>query len=271
MITVEQSWNFEFFRRIDQNWFDDLLLSEQLYAIGKYHTCSSNIRTFFESCIVQWIYDTKKLTLPEIKPGDGHVRLIHKIQHKPFKKSVSNKNIRRDMHSLPSITNQPSHACNDTFDKNPKNAANALEKIHRIVSWFYQEFHYGNPLEIPNFTLPQSQETFRSEQLIVSKLQNTHTNGHDLQERNTTLKTTLQENILTQEHIMALVNAAAPIKKEEAIAALSEKLNLPRVEENIHILITDNILKQASATLLVNRAHAKSQAIQYNRKIETTL
>ncbi|MFN5609632.1 MAG: hypothetical protein ACK48E_07790 [Holosporales bacterium] len=168
MITVKQSWNFEFFRKSNQKWFEQLFWSEQCYALGQYHTCGNNIRIFFESCIVQWIYDTKNLTLPEIEPGDDHVKLIHKIQHNPFKKSVPNKNIRRDMHSLPSITNPPSHSCEDTFAKNPKNAANALEKIHRIVSWFYKEFHNGNPLEIPNFTLPPSQEKLRSEQLIVS-------------------------------------------------------------------------------------------------------
>ena len=60
---------------------------------------------------------------------------------------------------------------------------------------------------------------------------------------------------------MAFLHAAAPITKKEAIAVLSDTFSLPRIEENIHILITDNILKQAGGTLLVHRAHAESKAI----------
>ena len=60
---------------------------------------------------------------------------------------------------------------------------------------------------------------------------------------------------------MAFLHAAAPIEKEEAIAVLFNTFSLPRIEENIHILIRDNILKQAGGTLLVHRAHAESKEI----------
>jgi hypothetical protein len=257
MIPAEQSWNFDFFRKINEQWLGRLLEIEKSYIKGEYHRCGGDIRIFFESCIVEWIYDTKKLPLPEIEPGDDHVKLIRKIQHKPFKKWVPDKSIRKDMNDLLPITNPPSHSFEDTFTRNPENASNALEKIHRIVSWFYQEFHNGNPLEISNFTLPQSQETFRSEQLIISKLQNTRTNGPALQKRHTTRQTDTE----TQDRIMAFLHAAAPIEKEEAIAVLFNIFSLPRIEENIHILIRDNILKQAGTTLLVHRSHAESKAI----------
>jgi hypothetical protein len=257
MITVEQSWNFEFFREINQQWLGRLLEIEKSYIKGEYHRCGGDIRIFFESCIVKWIYDKKQLTLPDIKPKKLRVDLFDKIDHEPFKKWVPDKSIRKDMNDLLPITNPPSHSFEDTFTANPENADKALETIHRIVSWFYKEFHNGNPLEIPNFTLPQSQEKLRSEQLIVSKLQNTRTNGPALQKRHTTRQTDTE----TQDRIMAFLHAAAPIKKEEAIAVLSNKLNLPRIKENIHILITDNIIKQAGDTLLVHRAHAESKAI----------
>jgi hypothetical protein len=144
-------------------------------------------------------------------------------------------------------------------------ARESLKSLFEVLLWYLEKYHDLDKTLIPPLILPDSLEESEMNKNInrslTRNLGNTRTNGHALQERNTTLKTTLQENILTQERIMAFLYAAAPIEKEEAITVLFNIFSLPRIEENIHILIRDNILKQAGDTLLVHRSHAESKAI----------
>jgi hypothetical protein len=260
MVNVPQSLNFEFFRGFNPDWFSQLAWSEQLYALGQYHNCSNNIRTFLDDCIVPWIYDKERLTEPAKQEGKIRVELMDKICHPPFKKCVSEKSIRTDMYELVNITNPPSHTYKDTFNKNPENAKGALERLYRVVVWFYREFCNGNPLEISDFVLPPSQEELRQGELIAKsargELQNTRSNFHALQKR----QKIRQEDTETQEKIMAFIFAAAPLDENLAIDVLKEQ-KLHRPEENIKYIIMENIIKKVGNTLLVEFANPEAQEI----------
>lgn len=255
MITVEQSWNnsFEFVEPYNPEWAKacEQALS---YLYSDNPACVGKVRAIAQDVVNKVIENEDHLEEPKNPYG-------------PFKNIYEQADVKTALGSACDHVEKINKSGRDNHKlKSPNNEAReSLKCLFELLLWYLEKYHDLDKTLVPSLVLPDSPEESKMNKNInrslTGNLANTRTNGHDLRERNTTLKTTLQENILTQAHIMALVNAAAPIKKEEAIAVLSEKLNLPRIEENIHILITDNILKQAGTTLLVNRAHAKSQAI----------
>ncbi|MFN7227219.1 MAG: hypothetical protein ACK5UY_08285 [Holosporales bacterium] len=240
--------SFEFVKTYNAEWAEACEWAlNHLYRDNP--SCVGKVRAIAQDVVNKVI---KNATLPEPRNPHG-----------PFRNIYEQADVKTALGSAYDHVEKINKSGRDNHKlKSPNDEAKeSLKSLFNLLLWYLEKYENLDKTLISPLILSDSPEESEMNKNInrslTRNLANTRTNGPALQKR----YTTRQDDSTIQEQIMAFLHAAAPIKKAEAIAVLSEKLNLPRIEENIHILITDNILKQANDTLLVHRANAESKEI----------